>query len=120
VFSFELKLDPARVVSWLLSVSTDGNALPSCVWAPNLLFEPVYQNYATCQRLNSASVWDCQKLFETQMATARQQRPTAVAIVAVAPIPFAWLLGYALVGIVRWIRRGFQPSSQSSPGEIRH
>lgn len=95
-------------------------AIVGSVWALNLLFEPVYQNYATCQRLNSASVWDCQKLFETQMATARQQRPTAVAIVAVAPIPFAWLLGYALVGIVRWIRRGFQPSSQSSPGEIRH
>jgi SnoaL-like domain len=32
------------------------------------------------------------------LATARQQRPTAVTTVAVAPIPVAWLLVYALIG----------------------
>jgi hypothetical protein len=29
-----------------------------------------------------------------------------VAAVALVPIPFAWLIAYALVGVVRWIRRG--------------
>jgi hypothetical protein len=95
-------------------------AIVGSLWALNLLFKPVYQNYATCQRLSSASIWNCQQLFETQLARARQQRLTAVAIVAIAPIPFAWLLTYLLISIVRWIRRGFQPSSQSSAGEIHH
>jgi hypothetical protein len=32
------------------------------------------------------------------------------AFVALAPIPFFWLIAYAIVGLVRWIRRGFSPS----------
>ena len=30
---------------------------------------------------------------------------------ALVPIPIAWLLVYGLLGLVRWIRRGFQPAS---------
>jgi len=30
-----------------------------------------------------------------------------VAITALVPIPLGWLLVHALIGIVRWIRRGF-------------
>jgi len=32
-------------------------------------------------------------------------------LVALAPIPIAWLLIYIVVWTVRWIRRGFQPST---------
>jgi hypothetical protein len=35
----------------------------------------------------------------------------AVPWVALAPIPLAWLLVWGLVALVRWIRRGFQPSA---------
>jgi hypothetical protein len=31
------------------------------------------------------------------------------AFVALAPIPLGWLLAYALVYLVRWIRAGFKP-----------
>jgi hypothetical protein len=81
------------------------------IWALNLLFEPVYQNYATCQTLISFSRSDCQHQFQTQLADAQQRKLTAVAMVGLGPIPVAWLLVYALVGIVRWIKRGFQPST---------
>lgn len=33
------------------------------------------------------------------------------AFVALAPIPIAWLLVWGLVALVRWIRRGFKPST---------
>jgi hypothetical protein len=33
------------------------------------------------------------------------------AITALVPIPVAWLLAWGLVALVRWIRRGFQPST---------
>ena len=54
---------------------------------------------------------DCQQLFQTQLADARERRITAVAIVGLGPIPVAWMLVYGLVALVRWIRRGFQPST---------
>ena len=86
-------------------------AIMGSIWALNLLFEPVYQNYATCQTLISASPSDCLQLFQTQLADARGRRLTAVAIVGLGPIPVAWMLVYGLVALVRWIRRGFQPST---------
>ena len=86
-------------------------AIMGGIWALNLLFGPVYQNYATCQTLISASPSDCQQLFQTQLADARGRRLTAVAIVGLGPIPVAWMLVYGLVALVRWIRRGFQPST---------
>ena len=55
-----------------------------------------------------ASASDCRQLYETQFADARQRRLTAVAVVGLGPIPVAWLLVYALVALVRWIKRGFQ------------
>jgi hypothetical protein len=86
-------------------------AVIGSLWALNLLFEPVYQNYATCQTLISASPSDCQELFQTQLADARGRMFAAVALVGLGPIPVAWMLVYGLVGLVRWIRRGFQPST---------
>lgn len=53
-------------------------AIMGSIWALNLLFETVYQNYATCQTLISASPSDCQQLFQTQLADARGRRLTAV------------------------------------------
>jgi hypothetical protein len=79
------------------------------VWALNWLFQPVYQNYAICQTLISVPS-DCQQLFQTQFAQARQRRLEAVAIIGLGPIPVAWILAYGLDALVRWIRRGFQPA----------
>ena len=67
-------------------------AIIGSLWALNLLFEPVYQNYATCRTLIIASASDCRQLYETQFADARQRRLTAVAVVGLGPIPVAWLL----------------------------
>lgn len=34
-----------------------------------------------------------------------------IVLAALAPIPIAWLLVWGLVALVRWVRRGFQPST---------
>ena len=44
-------------------------------------------------------------------AQARKRRLEAVAIIGLGPIPAAWLLVCGLVALVRWIRRGFEPST---------
>jgi hypothetical protein len=86
-------------------------AVIGSVWALDLLFEPVYQNYATCQTLIIATPSDCRHLFEAQLEDARRRRVAAVAIVGLGPIPLAWLVLYALVALLRWIKRGFHPPS---------
>jgi hypothetical protein len=86
-------------------------AIMGSLWGLNMLFGPVYQNYATCENLISASPSDCQQLFQTQLAEAQERRLMAVAIVGLGPLPLAWMLVYGLIALVRWIRRGFQSST---------
>jgi hypothetical protein len=86
-------------------------AIMGSVWGLNTLFGRVYENYAICQTLISASPSDCRELFQAQLADARGRRLTAVAIVGLGPLPVAWVMVYGLVALVRWIRRGFQPST---------
>ncbi len=35
------------------------------------------------------------------------ESPWRIAIVSLAPIPIFWLLGFLLIGLGRWVRRGF-------------
>jgi hypothetical protein len=34
----------------------------------------------------------------------------SAALIALIPIPIAWLRAYLIVGTVRWVRRGFRPT----------
>lgn len=81
------------------------------VWALNLLYGRVYQNYAVCQTMISATASDCEQLFQTQYAEAQQRQLAAVAVLGFGPIPLVWLLVCGLVAVVRWIKRGFEPAS---------
>jgi hypothetical protein len=60
---------------------------------------------------------DCLKSADPLMNYCRQrwQVPWStylgMTLVGLAPIPIAWFLVYGLVGLVRWIRRGFAPST---------
>jgi len=83
-------------------------AITGSIWALNLLYGRVYENYAVCQSLMSATASDCEQLFQTQYREAQQRQLAAVAVLGIGPLPVAWLLVYGLVAIVRWIRRGFQ------------
>jgi hypothetical protein len=71
------------------------------------LFNPIYEQYSTCY----ASVTDhtfCTDAFERQLAVARQIRWFIAALWAFVPVVIAWLMAYVVIGVVRWIRRGFQ------------
>lgn len=81
-------------------------------WSQHLLFNPIYSAHTNC--LNHPAIKDaavCYQMFEEQLANAVEQRLAMVALVGLAPIPIAWLLVWGLVALVRWIRRGFKPST---------
>ena len=53
---------------------------------------------------------DCTNEFERTWAAWLQGSWGNVAALAFVPIPLAWAAAYGLVGITRWVRRGFKPS----------
>lgn len=48
----------------------------------------------------------CQAAFEKDWPEAIKYHWWEALIVAVVPIPLAWLLAYGLIALIRWIRRG--------------
>lgn len=77
--------------------------------------------YALCMRAQiNAELPDrasCDRQLARNRAEAERIRPQQEAknvrlatLLALVPIPIAWLLVYALVWLVRWVRRGFQPA----------
>jgi hypothetical protein len=54
----------------------------------------------------------CSGEFEKMFYTFAEGSWGNVAFVALAPIPFAWLVAYIIVWLTRWIRRGFNPASR--------
>jgi hypothetical protein len=73
-----------------------------------------YLAYTSCvpvQPMPDARFPDCTKKADEEYAYWVRARRYHPVVVALAPVPIVWVLVYALVGIVRWIRRGFQPSA---------
>jgi len=56
----------------------------------------------------------CQKESEKTNEAFLQHSWASAALVVLAPLPLFWLLAYQLVGIWRWVRRGFIPAPHSS------
>lgn len=76
------------------------------IWAQHLIFDHIYEMRRACV----AAVTDykfCDKTYEGEMTSAREMQPVFTAVVALAPTPIVWLVAYGLIGLVRWIRRGF-------------
>ena len=46
-------------------------------------------------------------MWELSMKGSRSE----AALTVLVPIPIAWLIAYSLIALVRWVRRGFQPST---------
>ena len=58
-----------------------------------------------------SDVKDCQNAAEEAHAIELLHKNEAAAFNALLPIPIVWLLVYGFIGLFRWIRRGFQPST---------
>ena len=54
---------------------------------------------------------ECSAAFDEEYAVGVRGHWASATMVALIPIPVAWLLVYIVVWAVRWIRRGFQPST---------
>jgi hypothetical protein len=77
------------------------------------LVKPIYTGYRICQELTGGtySVDECGKQLGQQLAAAEPQKTLYIALFGLAPIPMAWLLGWGIVALLRWVRRGFHPAS---------
>jgi hypothetical protein len=87
----------------------------SVLWAAFVLFY-IWQNWATLSSVYSDQFYRC--LFGPDEAadfkTCHANYYAAMIRVVgswLAPIPIAWMVIYLIVWTVRWIRRGFQPST---------
>jgi hypothetical protein len=66
-------------------------------------FQPVFDR---CEAPPSTRT-DCADVAGRVATAVPRESSWNLAIVALAPLPVFWLIAYALVGLVRWIRRGF-------------
>ena len=62
-------------------------------------------------RPNDGSPVECQRQAGADYNEAVKYHWHAAAIVAFVPIPFAWLLVWGLVALVRWLRAGSGPDA---------
>jgi hypothetical protein len=78
-----------------------------------LAIGPIYERCRDYQDRNNLPADGDACIEETRPATEKVQQEglSELAIRAFIPIPVAWLLAYMIVWLVRWIRRGFQPST---------
>ena len=80
--------------------------------ALHLLYDHIYEWHAAClHRPDIPGLPDCDSVLNEDLADARSKETGTIAFWTLAPIVVVWLLAYAVVGLVRWVRRGFQPAS---------
>jgi hypothetical protein len=70
----------------------------------------VMQTYAFCLR-RQIDWGPCQQALDNAWPDAIRYHWWYAAILGLAPIPLGWLLAYAGVGLVRWVRTGFRHSN---------
>jgi uncharacterized membrane protein len=73
----------------------------------NITQPPIF-NIQQCLSLPSPDRQECSRKFDAEWAEAFKQSNhwLDAAIFAFVPIPFAWLLAWGLVALMRWIWRG--------------
>ena len=71
--------------------------------AEHILYSLTYGSFFECTHtITALSI--CVENLNKALANAEIWRWGMYALVALAPIPIAWLVVYGLIGIVRWIR----------------
>jgi hypothetical protein len=78
-------------------------------------YRPVYDRCRDTQdrelkALGRPNGIDCAEEAGRVASAVPQQSAWSAAIAVFVPIPIGWLFAYALIGLVRWIRRGFSQS----------
>src|SRR6476469_11050538 len=79
-------------------------------WGLKLRYDPIWAGYSTCLSIayDQPAYDGCEKLLHLQLADAEGQLWWIVLLTAIVPFALAWIIAYTLVGLVRWVRRGFQ------------
>jgi hypothetical protein len=84
-------------------------AIVGGLWGMKQAVAPAWRQFNACMSLPNVDVKVSEEIKNEDLA-AIQPWSTA-AIVGLVPIPIVWLIAYALVAIVRWIRAGFKTST---------
>lgn len=66
-----------------------------------------------CLGLPNANFAACDQEFNRDWPVAIAHHWDYALFFGLVPIPLGWIVAYAIVAIVRWVRRGFQPSATS-------
>jgi hypothetical protein len=78
------------------------------------VYDPISAESDSCDRLRMKQTYSemlaCDQQLNEKIVTTYNNRWYVAEISGLLPIPFAWIIAYALIGLVRWIRRGFSPS----------
>jgi hypothetical protein len=96
----QFRLNGARV-GIIVSVAW---AIVGVFLAEYILYSLTYGSFDTC-RHSTTSLPICAQNLDRDLANAEVWRWGIYVLLALIPIPIAWLVVYGLVGIVRWIRR---------------
>jgi hypothetical protein len=71
------------------------------LWGRHLTVAPYFDCIKSAPNIDTMNF--CERYLQDWGSTAM--------LIALVPIPIAWLLVYIVVWTVRWIRRGFQPAA---------
>ena len=81
-------------------------AIVGGIWGLNLVVDPIWAEWRFCITQQPVDWEGCRQSRALQIAGPGKWY--GAAIVGLTPIPIAWLIVYGIVGLVRWIRAGFQ------------
>jgi hypothetical protein len=71
------------------------------LWGRQLAVAPYFDCIKSAPNIDTMNF--CERYLQDWGSTAM--------LIALVPLPIAWLLVYIVVWTVRWIRRGFQPAA---------
>lgn len=75
-------------------------AIVGGLWGMKLAVAPAFQQFNACMSLPSSDVKVCEGIKNEDLAVV--QPWSTAATVGLVPVPFFWLIAYALIGLVRW------------------
>ena len=93
--------DAAAFASRVCNKLADEAAQRNWVWQ----HDPNYPNHN--EALEDADISKCSEETLETYAIYQQHKWGNSALAALVPLPFAWLLAYIVIVVVRWIKRGF-------------
>lgn len=93
--------------------------IATVVWIPCMFFHTLDQEQVGQAQTYSAirkscidsgqDLYECDKVYLDGLNRDFKRERTEALLKTFVPIPFMWLGAYAILGLIRWVKRGFAP-----------